>query len=220
MGIFRKAKQFYLNLFRPWSRALLRDWIVDGPGLEVGVGNQTISPPGTILSDLATKYAGGDSIATDMFPGHQIPFVDGHFSYLLSEHVLEHVPDPIEMILEWKRVLCKGGRLFLFLPHPRRTFDRFRLRTTLNHVIEDYAGANSDPEHLIDWTTNVCARGLAPHYDKYTDEELLRDNHLHRHVWLPSDIVQLVEYLGFKMLFAEDMVPDRRDSFVVVAEKE
>lgn len=217
--VFPKLYRFYRNVFRTFSRSLLRDYTISGPGIEIGVGNQSIAPQGTLLTDVASSYASGNSIATAIFPGHQIPFPDGHFSYVLSEHVLEHVRDPIEMLKEWRRVLTPGGRLFLFLPHPRRTFDRFRKPTTLNHLWMDHGGKDSDPEHILDWNLRVKHEGLAPHYAKFTDEELLRDNHLHRHVLMPDVMMSLLRELGFTILFDMGEVPDRKDSYVIVAER-
>ena len=217
-------KQFRPHDYRPWSREVVRKWISpEGCGLEVGVGEWTISPVNrTVLSDGFQSHAENSSIANVFFPADQIPFSEGTFSFLLSEHVLEHVPNVYKTIQEWRRVLAKGGTLVLFLPHPKRTFDCHRKETTLEHLREEArVGAEVfEDEHWMDWKTEVLERNLAPQYWNMSKEEALKTGSLHRHVFGPERTQEILKENGFTVVFSHPDVPDRPDSFVMIARKD
>ena len=48
--------------------------------------------------------------------GKKIPFQDGFFDYVFLVHVLEHLPNDHEIVLEIRRVLKLNGLFFLVLP--------------------------------------------------------------------------------------------------------
>ncbi len=49
--------------------------------------------------------------------GLRLPFHDAAFDTVVSFQVLEHVPEPADLMAEMARVLCPGGRLVLTAPH-------------------------------------------------------------------------------------------------------
>jgi len=55
----------------------------------------------------------------------------GSQDFIIANHLLEHVADPIGALEEWHRLLRPDGILFLALPDKRVTFDKDRPRTTL-----------------------------------------------------------------------------------------
>jgi SAM-dependent methyltransferase len=214
---------FNRPLRRSFSRGLIQKYAPKGIGLEIGVGARTIAPVcRTVLSDAYSDHGVHDSIAKVFFKGAEIPYADESFSFILSEHVLEHISNPIKTIKEWLRVLKSGGKIFLFLPHRDRTNDKFRQLTTLEHLIDDYNKdvPYNDSTHFEDWWSNVVERGLMPdHYRHIPKDELINSASIHHHVWTEKEIIELCEHLGLKIAYADSKVHDRRDSFVVVAEK-
>lgn len=223
------SKQFRFSYRRPFSRGLIRTYAPEGMGLEVGVGSFTIAPTHrTVLTDGFESHASSQSMAQIFCPSDRLPFSDQAFHFVLSEHVLEHLSDPVSSLLEWRRVLKSGGILFLFLPHAQRTFDRFRSRTPLQHLLEDHEQhqegkpnaqkTSSTLAHLREWKEQVIDRGLAPHYAATPIERHAEMGLMHHHVWWTADAIELLQYLGFRILEAFDQVPDRQDSFCVIAE--
>ncbi|MGZ3769130.1 MAG: class I SAM-dependent methyltransferase [Bdellovibrio sp.] len=221
-GVKAIYKQFRFHVRRRWSRNLIKKFAPTGYGIEIGSGYQTIAPVSrTVLTDAYLEHGADKIYAKLITRSENLPFSDSTFNFVLSEHVLEHLTDPIQNILEWKRVLKSQGIIFLFLPHPDRTFDRLRPKTTLEHLIADHNNKNIDGDatHYQEWKELVIDKGLAPHYASYSEDQTLNQGLLHRHVWTTKEIVELLEYCGMEVLFSEDLVPDRQDSFVVVARK-
>lgn len=60
------------------------------------------------------------------------------YDFLLASHVLEHCANPLKAMKEWLRVLKPGGIILLVLPDKRFTFDRQRMVTSFEHLLEDY----------------------------------------------------------------------------------
>src|SRR3954468_17271504 len=58
-----------------------------------------------------------------------LPKPDSSCDFVLSSHVLEHLANPLRALMEWRRVLRPGGKLFMLVPHGRRTFDHRRPTT-------------------------------------------------------------------------------------------
>ena len=52
--------------------------------------------------------------------------------------MLEHSPNPLKDLREWKRVLKKNGVIVILLPHGERTFDKGREITSYEHLLNDY----------------------------------------------------------------------------------
>lgn len=120
---------------------------IKGEGIEVGAGDR----PWPIGPDIKCFYgdvrdAGG---LETYFQNANVSF-DGKLNaqtfegvpnesldFILSGHVIEHLPDPIGAIRETMRVLRPGGIFLLAAPDMRRTHDHARPVTTLEHFLRD-----------------------------------------------------------------------------------
>ena len=215
-------KIFHKHIRRPWSRRKLMEFAPKGYGLEIGCGTWTIAPSDrTVLSDAYSSHGGSKSLAKVFFEATKIPYEKEMFTFIHSEHVLEHIYDPIKTLNEWKRLLMKNGKIILFLPHAERTFDSKRPRTTIDDLQNRVTGDENSIKTKIlrEWLDNVINKRLASHYGHIAPEDMLKDGTIHYNVWTPCDIIQLLEDLNFKICTSYDVVVDRKDSFLVVAEK-
>ena len=133
--------------------------------------------------------------------GESFPTIaDDTLDFIIANHVLEHVTDPIGSMTEWHRILKPGGILLIAVPDKRFTFDQDRERTPLSHLIEDH---NSDLQpaelnipHLKDWATHVekLEEG-SPEWREWVDREIREGYSVHNHVWVMEDMREVIDYL-------------------------
>jgi SAM-dependent methyltransferase len=106
--------------------------IPDGLGLDLGCGDGILTDilfqrmgrtpnlvgidPDPLETAAAAKYDFYSRIHT--CPGNAIPEADGIFDYVISNSVLEHIPDLEPVIAEVGRLLKPGGRFFYTVPAP------------------------------------------------------------------------------------------------------
>lgn len=121
---------------------------------------------------------------------------DGTFDFVVAAHVIEHMRNPIGAIVNWLRVVREGGQVYLVVPDKRRTFDKLRVRTPLAHMVLDYQqpSRERDFEHFLDYSVHVHHALID---QAISEAERLRDidYSIHFHVFIPTDIVQLVEWI-------------------------
>jgi SAM-dependent methyltransferase len=143
--------------------ALAHRWLDGLAGVEIGGAAHNDFGLNTINVD---RYAGDDTVfkreekrvcgrtmpVDVVAPGDELPFADGAFDFVLASHVIEHIPDPIRALEEWRRV----ARLYIFLvvPHRDRTFDRNRPLTPLSELIGRHARRlrSDEDRHWSVWT--------------------------------------------------------------------
>jgi SAM-dependent methyltransferase len=113
-------------------------------------------------------------------------FTDSSLDFVIANHMLEHVQDPIAALQHHLRVLRPGGVLYLALPDARFTFDAPRKRTTIEHLLRDHRDGPhiSRREHYEE-----CAHLIEGHrgeiLTKRMQEMEAQDLRPHFHVWEP-----------------------------------
>jgi predicted SAM-dependent methyltransferase len=163
------------------SRAdLIRD---DGPALRaLGVDLDRI-PEIDVVDDAGT-------LAT---------FADGSLDFVIANHVLEHLEDPIAGLENFLRVLRPGGTLLLTLPDARHTFDARRERTTVEHLVRDHEEGpeTSRRQHYEEWARLIEAVPEDQVADR-ADEFAREDARHHFHVWELEDFLALLRALPLR----------------------
>ena len=84
------------------------------------------------------------------------PFADNEFDLVVSNHVVEHVPDVMAFIGELHRVTRSGGRIKLLTPH---------------YTNPDWANDPTHRNHINSYTFNTFVPGREV-FDFYTDIQL------------------------------------------------
>lgn len=72
--------------------------------------------------------------------------VDRRFDLIVANHVIEHVPNPIEWLCEINAILEDDGHLFLSIPDRRYTFDYLRKETDFLEMISRFRSGYSKPD--------------------------------------------------------------------------
>lgn len=133
-------KEKHEELNHPERLALL-PYCTNGKGIDVGCGNRKthencigvdILPRGSLgkIGCIAGKEIKAD-ICTS---GDNLNmFKDGELDFVVSRHNLEHYIDIIKTLMEWKRVLKKGGIMATILPD-ESSLNTIALDSTHKHV--------------------------------------------------------------------------------------
>jgi len=147
------------------TRTVVAKRYIRGTGIEFGALHVALSVPASVtvryadsepLEKLRASYSTvGNIRAPDIITDIQsiTGIDDSSQDFIIANHVLEHLEDPLRALASIARVLRGGGVAFIALPDKRFTFDRDRQITPLNHLIRDY-------EEGPDWS-------LAGHYDEW-----------------------------------------------------
>lgn len=131
---------------------------------------------------------------------------DSSLDFLVANHLLEHLPDPLKALDNWFRVLRPMGILYLAVPDMQRTFDVDRPPTSLDHVIADSSDSRErDPRidfvHFLEWVTYVHHRfghKPIPKAELYKEAEKLQrhcaESHgsIHFHTFQQETMLQVL----------------------------
>jgi SAM-dependent methyltransferase len=135
--------------------------------------------------------------------------------FVIASHVLEHLANPIAMLLECFRVLRPEGLLVLLIPDRHKTFDRERSPTPLAHLIDEYRRdvREVDDAHILDFMVGT-SRTLGDTRDtSLFSSELMaaeialhRQRSIHAHVWNLREFDELLTYVTNELGLRWDVV--------------
>jgi SAM-dependent methyltransferase len=164
-----------------------------GDGLEIGALHRPLRlPPGTTVRyvdrltadelrrrypEYAAQWMVQPSVIDDSATLTTVP--DASVDFLVANHVLEHMEDPIATLRTWLRVVRPGGVLSLAVPDKRRTFDALRPSTPIEHLERDFADGPA-------WSRSG-------HYEEYARlaEQVPEDEVAARAATLQADVVDI-----------------------------
>lgn len=109
---------------------------------------------------------------------------DASQDFVIANHVIEHMEDPILALKNWLRVLRPRGVIYLVLPDKRFTFDAPRDVTSIEHMLKDHhEGPHvSRADHYRDWAKKVD-RVTPEHVELHAQDLEKRKVSIHYHVW-------------------------------------
>jgi SAM-dependent methyltransferase len=136
------------------------------------------------------------------------PFADrigrGSLDFVVANHLLEHLVNPIRFLEQCYAVLAAGGILYLALPDKRRMFDRDRQRTQLGDLVGRYAANESDvsDDRIAEFVNQAEQPAIPLRPGDPTQRNVFawhRRRSIHVNVWLVDDIIELFLHLGRRM---------------------
>ena len=190
-----------------------------GEGLEIGAFHQPAPVPQGCQVTYCDAHTKEEAI--ELFPELSIhdlvtvdrvcdldteglsPFADECFDFVILNHVVEHVANPIRVIRELFRITKWGGRVVVSAPDKEFTFDKDRDLTPFAHLLADYRNNVTEvsDEHYVDFLM-----GVYPTMVELDEKELakhvahVKQRREHAHVWNSSSfkefLVNCFEHIG------------------------
>lgn len=122
---------------------------------------------------------------------------DESVDFVIANHLVEHLDNPIRGLEEMGRVLRPGGVLYLALPDPRATFDVERQLTTVQHLVDEYRNGSDQTReaHFRDWVEKVEQEthfGSRDEIETRVQALLKMDYSIHYHVWRPDTFMDFI----------------------------
>ncbi len=120
--------------------------------------------------------------------------------FVIASHVIEHLANPLAMLVDIHRVLRTDGLLILLVPDRHRTFDRERDPTPLEHLVDEYRRdvREVDDAHIIEYVIATTHTNPMQPASDVTPEliALHRRRSVHVHVWDVDEFRQVLDYLA------------------------
>jgi SAM-dependent methyltransferase len=188
---------------------------LSGDGIEIGPLHQPLSLDGLPVTRIRyvdrypveqlrehyPELAGYKFVTPDVVDDGETlaRFEPGSLDFIIANHFIEHARNPLGTLRRWVDCLRPGGTLYMAVPDMRRTFDRHRALTSLEHMIDD-ASATPDVLRQRDWQHYL---DFAEQVDGKVAEEIEpRARHLqqtnysiHFHTFLAGSMLSIVRHL-------------------------
>jgi SAM-dependent methyltransferase len=191
-----------------WTEKRVRAarWL-SGSGIEIGALHNPLQVPEglevryvdrTTEAELRRQYPeldGHDFVPVSFIGNAEdlSAIADGSVDFVIANHLMEHLENPIRGLEEMTRVVRPGGILYVALPDPRVTFDRERPLTAVEHVVQEYRQGTEATRvaHFAEWAEK--AEPLTDGPEMRTVPELLElDYSIHFHVWRSETFMEFL----------------------------
>jgi SAM-dependent methyltransferase len=182
---------------------------LQGHGVEIGPGHAPFPVPNGLTVRYLDRWEPAENSALfpelGSEPGFPKPDIvsnvdqdrlsalaDRSQDFVIASHILEHLANPLAVLVDIHRVLRPGGLLVLILPDRHVTFDSERPPTSLEHLVDEYRRdiREVDDDHVIE----AIIAQVRFNGDRRDPEELVRERtapeielhrrrSIHAHVW-------------------------------------
>ena len=142
------------------------------------------------------------------------PVADRSVDFVIANHVLEHLTDPLSAIQEWLRVVRPGGHAYVAVPDHANPLDRLRPITPPDHLIADFEMRRQrldlDRAHYSEWVASTRP-ALSAEQRAEVEAGLLSTHYaIHFHTFSRETFAQLMEQATSR--FSADLIESRRGS--------
>jgi SAM-dependent methyltransferase len=207
---------------------------LSGDGIEIGALHKPLPMPRKArvryvdrmtAADLRRHYpelATWDLVDPDIIDdGERLETVaDNSLDFVVANHFIEHTEDPLGAIGNHLRVLKPGGVIFMAVPDKRRTFDRDRQVTTIDHLVRDHRDGPeiSRAQHYGEWARDVDHADDVPAHAQALMEQAYS---IHFHVWTRDAFYDLLEHARTHehLPFSIEQAVENGFEFIVVLRK-
>jgi SAM-dependent methyltransferase len=198
----KKAQVRYVDRWEPSENSSLFPELGESPGF----------PKPDIVSNLDVDRLSG--------------LADESQDFVIASHVIEHLANPLAMLVDIHRVLRTGGLLVLLVPDRHRTFDQNRHPTPLVHLVDEYERdvREVDDAHITEYLIANRKPGhdvgdQSPMVDDLTAENIAihRRRSVHAHVWDVDEFKQVLDFvsdeLQLQWTVIDTMAPGEEGSY-------
>ena len=153
---------------------------------------------------------------------------DGTIDFIIANHLIEHLDNPLLALENWCRKLKVRGKVYLAVPDKRYTFDKDRPLTPVGHLVEDYQVTSRERndrnyQHFVE-TAEIIEKRVGDDARERVESLIAKQYSIHFHVWTFDSFTEVLLYLidemqiPFKIL---DYSPPQLggDEFIFILEK-
>ena len=144
--------------------------------------------------------------------GALAPAADQSVDFVIANHVLEHLKDPLGGLKEWLRVVRPGGYLYVAVPDHANLLDRLRPITPPDHLIADFEKRKHrqdlDRAHYGEWVASTRPDLTNDQRAEVEAELLSKDYAIHFHTFTRDTFAELMEQAAVR--FSADLIECRR----------
>ena len=247
-SLLSKLLEFRNKFFSPQSESseetgregMLR--MLSGTGIEIGALHRPCEAPHLNIKyvdrltreELLEQYPellNEHIVETDILDDAEslATLAEGSQDFVIANHVVEHMRDPIGAMLAWQRVLRVGGRLFLAAPDKHHTFDKDREITEIEHLLLDFQhpDPDRDRQHFEEFALYVSCKTFKvkpeSEYLQFASELQKKEYSIHYHVWdypsFSAFIMMLQSQFPQFSLKRIASMPTTSDEFIFILEK-
>lgn len=158
---------------------------------------------------------------------------EGSLDFIIANHLLEHLSNPLLALEIWHSKLKRGGMLYIALPKCNMSFDKFRQITGWDHFLWDYRNDPSleketmDAMHIADMISSMKKCGVLEKEiaDKDIPDEARmlyknNDQGVHYHTWNSQS--SFVFFQNISKIFQYDImkVADNEHEMIFILKKQ
>jgi predicted SAM-dependent methyltransferase len=178
------------------ARSVLANEYLRGEGIEIGALQKPLAVPDAArvryvdrltLEQAHAEYPElGDAplVRPDIIADAETlaGLLNESYDFVIANHVLEHMKNPLGALENWIRVLRLRGRLYVAVPDHTNPLDKYRPVTSMEHIIQDYEGNTDHDQHYRE-SAESAFRDRPEVWSYMPDFYKSRDYAIHFHVF-------------------------------------